>query len=94
MITKECHRYGPAPEECFWIVCSMPSDCYKELKQYAEEHPDQLILYYDCGTRPGWPVPVPETIFQVYTPSEVDGLILFWKVWQAGNRVWIDSARP
>lgn len=85
MITKECHRYGQAPNESFWIVASMPSDCYKELKQYAEEHPEQLILYYECGTRPACPIPVPETIIQVYTPKEIDGILLFWKVWQTGK---------
>lgn len=85
MITKECYRYGNAPTENFWIVGSMPSDCYKELKQYATEHPKQLILYADCGTRPAYPVPVPETIIQVYTPKDIDGILIGWRVWQTGE---------
>lgn len=89
MITKKCNRYGKAPENSFWIINEMPKQCYKELREFALANPDILILYSDCGTRPGKPIPIPETIIQVYTPKKVSGILLGWKVYQYGKE---DSA--
>jgi hypothetical protein len=86
MITKECYRYGELKSnEHFWIVGSLPNDCYKELAKYAKEHPEQMILYSNCGTKPGYPIPVPETVFEVYTPKDTDGLLIGWSVYQYGR---------
>lgn len=86
MITAECNRYGKSHnEEHFWIVNQMLSECYEELRRYAKEHPEQTVLYCNCDTRPGYPIPVPETVFEVYTPREVDGLFLGWKIYQYGK---------
>ena len=85
MITDTCNRYGKAPENSFWIINEMPKECYKELKEFALSHPTQLILYSDCGTRPAKPIPIPETIIEVYTPKKINGILFGWKVYQYGK---------
>ncbi len=88
MITNTCHRFGNqhTNQNHFYIVNSMPNDCYKELAEYAKKHPEQTILYYNAGTAPGRPIPVPETVFEVYTPKNVDGLLIGWRIYQYGRR--------
>lgn len=86
MITNHCERYGHASVDHFWIVCSSKEECMSELTQYAKKHPEQDILYIDCGTRPGHPVPVPENIFEVYVPDKMSGLLFMgWSVYQYGR---------
>ena len=87
MITNKSVHYGCASNDHFWIVCPSRGECNTELKQYAEEHPEQNVLFVDCGTKPDKPIPVPVNTFEVYTPKTIPMFCIGWNIYQYGRQL-------
>jgi len=78
----------------FWLEGKDRQDCFNQLKEFGEAHPEKWIYYYDCGLGPSWPVPVAMHLFEVTLyDAQPASRIMFSRLFQRGceGRREIDS---
>lgn len=70
----------------FWVDGKDRADCFRQLREYGERHPEKWIYYYDCGVGPGYPIPVARQLFEVSIyDAEPAGIMLFSQLFQEGK---------
>lgn len=70
----------------FFIDGADLKDCINQLKEWCAKHPEKWVYYHDCGTAPGYPVPVARRILEVtFSDKEPTGILLFSVLFQKGS---------
>lgn len=85
------------PNKGFWIEGKDRTDCIKQLREWADAHPEKWIYYYDCGMRPAHPIPVARQLFEVSIYDEEPACnMMFYGLFQRGceNKKEIDLMSP
>ena len=60
-------------------------DTMKELKEYADSHPEKWIYYHDCGYGPGDPIPTCKHVLEVRSFDKRPAVgMLFYSLYQEG----------
>ena len=91
MIYQEMPRKGfegcvLSENEGFYIEGKDYSDCIKQLKAWAEAHPEMWVYFHDCGIAPKKSIPVARQILEVYFfDKEPAHPLLFTRCFQKGN---------
>ena len=72
----------------FYIDGKDLEDCLHQLREWGKNHPEKWIYYFDCGTKPGYPIPVARRIIEVYIRDSYPGfgLMILWRLFQKGER--------
>ena len=72
-------------EKGFWVDGKDLNDCFKQLKEWGEKHPEKWIYYYDCGIAPGSPVPVARHLLEISIYDAKPAALLFSRCFQEGK---------
>lgn len=72
-------------DDTFFIDGMSRSDTMKELKEYADSHPEKWIYYHDCGYGPGYPIPTCKHVLEVRVFNKgPEGMFPFYSLYQEG----------
>lgn len=72
-------------DDTFYIDGMSRKETMKELKEYADSHPEKWIYYHDCGYGPGYPVPTCKHVLEVRSFDKRPAVgMLFYSLYQEG----------
>jgi len=63
------------------------NDCIKQLREFANQHPEKWIYYCPLGMKPNFPVPIARYSFEVNFYDTKPTLLMFmWNLFQEGHK--------